>query len=348
MRTRTGASWHARRVTEVERQARRWTYARQRLGQAAPRAGSALRDVIGVYSSHPTAPLSLHARSRGFDARAFGSLDALRLPAMRGSIHLLPRETAHLAFRALPEPAARRAYRLKGFGLSDERCAELLSRVLAAAAAAGEPRTPRQLSEEVGEDVRAVIATATRDGSMVRVGAPGLRSNALRYAPLPVPEADADEALAWLVREYLRAFGPVRRQDAIWWTGTTAARIDRALAEIDTVKLDSDFLLLREDEPGFDRSAGAPAGVVDLLPKWDAYTMGYPSGGRGRFADPDVAERLYDFRGDGLPAILVDGAAAGTWALGKGSIEADWFEGPSRRVARSFSRAAESVLRLLS
>ena len=66
------------------------------------------------------------------------------------------------------------------------------------------------------------------------------------------------------------------------------------------------------------------ASGVDLLPKWDAYTMGYPSGGRGRFADPDVAERLYDFRGDGMPVILVaysGGYLPAAWALAVGGAE---------------------------
>jgi hypothetical protein len=49
-------------VTAFEEKARWWSYHRQRLGQRASDAEQALRSVVGVYSSHPTAPLSLHAR----------------------------------------------------------------------------------------------------------------------------------------------------------------------------------------------------------------------------------------------------------------------------------------------
>jgi hypothetical protein len=344
MWTRADASWHARRVTEVERQARRWSYARQRLGQAAPDPATALRDVIGVYSSHPSAPLSLNARCPGLDPAAFRGLDALRLPAMRGSIHLLPRATGHLAFRAVPDPPARRAYLLKGYGLDEARYAELRAQVLAAATA--EPRTLRELTDAIGDDLRGVVGTMTREGSMVRVGADGLRSNALRYVAHDVADADADEALAWLVREYLRAFGPARREDVVWWTGTSAGRVGRALDAVSAVEIDSGYLLLAEDSGAFGDSA-APGGV-DLLPKWDAYTMGYPAGARGRFADPGVAERLYDFRGDGMPVILVDGSAAGTWALGKRTVEPDWFEKPGKAVLRAFEARAEAVLALMA
>ena len=94
-------------MTTVDEQARRWTYRRQRLGRAAPDAATALREVVGVYSSHPSAPLSLHARCEALDAANFQALDAARLPAMRGSIHLLPRETGHLPSAPFAEPPAR-------------------------------------------------------------------------------------------------------------------------------------------------------------------------------------------------------------------------------------------------
>ena len=114
--------------------ARWWSYRRQRLGQDAPGAGEALRSVVGVYSSHPTAPLSLHARVRGFEAGAFRRLDedriALRVQAMRGSIHLLSRESAHLAFRVTgPSTSAQRS-RLRYGGVSVERYDELKSVIL--------------------------------------------------------------------------------------------------------------------------------------------------------------------------------------------------------------------------
>ena len=114
-------------------QLRWWAYERQRLGRAAPDAKTALRDVVAVYSSHPTAPLALHARAKKLDATAFRRLAVLRLPAMRKSIHLMPRATAHLPFRALPEPPARAARRLKTFGLTPARYAVQRQAVLDAA-----------------------------------------------------------------------------------------------------------------------------------------------------------------------------------------------------------------------
>jgi Winged helix DNA-binding domain len=296
----------------VIEQMRRWTYQRQQLGGAARNPAAALKGVIGVYSSHPSAPLSLHARCAHLDGAKFRKLDALRLPAMRQSIHLLPRDTAHLAFRAVPEAPARRAKRLKVFDVSEERYHELREALLAAAA---EARTQQQLAEATGaeaKEVKGVSAQMTRDGELVRVGADGLRSNELRYLVADVPDADADEALAWLAGQYLRAFGPVRQKDFQLWAGVTAGRAKAALAQHETEELDGGLLIAPEDRAGFE-AAKPVKGAVDLLPKWDCYQMGYPPDGRDRFAHPDVVERCYDFRGDGRPVILVDGAAAGTW-----------------------------------
>lgn len=50
--------------------------------------------------------------------------------------------------------------------------------------------------------------------------------------------------------------------------------------------------------------------VVDVLPKWNRYTVGYATDGRERLAHPDVQGRAYTSAGDGLVGVvLVDGAA---------------------------------------
>jgi len=294
----------------VIEQLRAFSYERQRLGRAAPNAARALQDVIAVYSSHPTAPLSLHARAEKMDAKAFHRLKAVRLPAMRMSIHLLPAKTAHLAFHATPAPAADRKKRMKHFKFTPQRYEALRKQILKAAT---EPLTLPELREAVGaepEELKGVSAQMTRDAELVRVGADSLRSNELRYVAVELEDADAEEALAWLAGEYLRAFGPIRVKDFVWWAGVTAGRAKQALAAHDTDEIDG-HLILATDVKAFEKAK--PAKGVDLLPKWDAYTMGYAPDGRDRFAHPDVVKECYDFRGDGRPVILVDGQAAGTW-----------------------------------
>ncbi|CAA9511567.1 MAG: hypothetical protein AVDCRST_MAG05-3062 [uncultured Rubrobacteraceae bacterium] len=300
---------------------------------------------MGVYSSHPSAPLSLRARARSFDAGAFRRLDAerlaLRLPAMRGSIHLLPRQTAHLAFRAVPEPPSGLRQRLRYFGIPEERYPALREVVLATATG---PTTARELGrglrEKTGYDgsPTPVLAGMAREGVLLRVGAEGLKSNALRYVAArswlggDLPQADADEALAWLADEYLRAFGPARPEDFRWWAGVPKGRAAAALDAVETVEPEAGYLLRAEDREAFERAEAPAPGAVDLLPKWDAYTMGYAPDGRGRFVHPEVQDRVYTPAGDGLGVALVGGAAAGAWEArfsGKVlEVGLDMFEAP--------------------
>jgi hypothetical protein len=326
---------------DVER-LRAFTYERQQLGRAAASGAAALKAVIGVYSAHPTAPLSLHARAAKLDAAAFKRLDALRLPAMRQSIHLLPRKTAHLAFHATPAPASDRAKRFRHFKLTDERYDELRKQLLKAAR---EPLTQEEMRDATGADakeLKGASAQLTRDGELVRVAAGGLRSNELRYVAADIDGADADEALAWLAGEYLRAFGPARAKDFTWWSGAGAKRAKAALAEHDTEELDDGLLILAKDVKAFEK-AKPPKGAVDLLPKWDCFQMGYPGDGRDRFAHPDVAGRCYDFRGDGRPVILVDGEAAGTWER----MEPEFFDRATKKVRDAVGRRLEAVTAFL-
>ena len=302
-----------------------------------------------MYSSHPSAPLSLRARSREFD---FAAVEGLRLPAMRGSIHLLPRATAHLAFRALQASRNVEASRMRYFKVTPERYAELRERALAVAAD-GQPRTAAQLKEEAGggDEFRYVVGALGREGELVRVGAEGLRSNALRYVrpDPPIAEADRSEALAWLAGEYLRAYGPARAEDFAWWSGAPAKAAAAALAAHDTVALERGLLLRAEDEAALAR-APAPHGV-DLLPKWDMLTMGYPRDGRARVVHDDVLGRCYDFRGDGLALVLSGGEAIAAWtsrfAGRRMEVEIDWFERPGARGRDAIGAAFEDVAGLL-
>jgi len=61
--------------------------------------------------------------------------------------------------------------------------------------------------------------------------------------------------------------------------------------------------------------------------------------GRDRFAPPDVIDRCYDFRGDGVPVILVDGEAAGVWPGG----EIELFDGATKKVKAAVEKRLADV-----
>ncbi|MBA3619237.1 MAG: winged helix DNA-binding domain-containing protein [Acidothermales bacterium] len=300
-----------------------WSYRRQRLGRSAGGLLEALRHVVGVYSVHPTAPLSLAARVAAFSAGAFRRLEAertaLMLPAMRGCGYLLPRETAHLAFHSTRRPVAQHRWRIRDAGISPESYEVLRRAVLAAAR---EPRSARQLRADIGaeQSLTPVLQTMAFEGSLLKVGNESLRSNAMGYVAADawlgggLPPAEPGGALAWLAGEYLRAFGPAREEDFRWWAGRPAREAAVALSRVETVALDGGYLLPAADLERFETVTAPAGGSLDLLPKWDAYTMGYAPDGRERFVDPEVQARVFDSDGNGLGVVLVDGLAAGAWS----------------------------------
>jgi hypothetical protein len=336
-------------------QTRAWSYRRQLLGQGASGIGEALSGVIGVYSAHPSGPLSLYARVRSFREEDFYRFEkqrqAVRIPAMRLTIHLMPATTAHLGFRAcVPDagdPYWAKRYTQTSRMMPAEKYPGWREGILQAARTphtAAELRTITGIPEEM---IKMVINRIAYEGSLFREGAGSLRSNILSY--FAVPEKDRslyleyshEEALQWLAGEYLRAFGPARLKDFQWWAGVTAGRAKAAFAAHETTDLGEGLLLRQKDLPAFESLKIKETGAVELLPQWDCYTMGYAPDGRSRFVSADVRDQVYGSigatGGNGLGVILIDGMVHGTWDFQfkgtKMTVIPAMFEKPSKKTS---------------
>lgn len=341
---------------------RAWTHARQRLGRAARTAGEALRDVVGVYSVHPTAPLALAARTRGLTAEAFRRLDrrrtALRLPAMRGTVFLVRRGDAPGVFTAAA-PAPELSRRLGRHGITVARYRRIARRI---EREAREPRTPadlREIADLSGPELASVLRCMRAEGSMLAVGGDSLRADRLRYVatsawfPPGLQTGDREAALAWLAGRYLRAYGPVRVEDLAWWAGVPKRAAEAALSAHRTVEVGGGLLLPASQARAFERTRPL-RDAVDLLPKWDAYTMGHAPDGRERFVHPDVQQRLYTpldvgLPGDGQPVVLVEGEAVALWSLtAKRGPAVMPFERLGARLRARVDEELERAARLIS
>lgn len=339
-----------------------FSHDRQQLGKKSRSAEQALREVIGVYSAHPSAPLSLFARTKNLSAKKFRALEekraAIRLGAMRNSIHLLPRETAPKIVAATighdPKMLARR---LQVARVSADEYAKFKRHVLQNVR---EPMSVRALRDATGEKeagLGTLLRAMSDEGLVLRVGADGLRSNDLRYVSTAVwlgealPKEDRSSALVWLVREYLRAFGPARVQDVMWWIGITKAAAVSALAQIETTDVGDGYLLMSQDVRAFEKSKPFAQDVVAIVPKWDAYSMGYAPDGRERFVTREMQTRIYDLAGDGVGAILLNGLAVAAWDLrGKQDIldvNIDWFEKPTARLKQAVTTELDAIAKFL-
>ena len=129
--------------------------------------------------------------------------------------------------------------------------------------------------------------------------------------PDTVP-VDADEAVAWAISAYLRAYGPANPASFAPWFGCSPAwAAEQMAAHPGLVRVELD------GEVAFDLPEAAydapPAEGVRLLPYFDAFVVG--SRPRHRLFPGRAAERALVPSGQAgnYPVLLVDGEVAGVW-----------------------------------
>lgn len=314
---------------DLTQRLRSWSYARQRLGPPARGIEQTLRDVVAVYSTHPTAPLALWARTPSFTAAGYRRVDreraGVRFPAMRRTVFLVPRDHASRIFTAVRASPSHALRPLERHGFSTRDYERFARRILAAAQSPLPTRDLEDVAGIKGAQLGTVLRCLRYEGRLLTLAGDSLLMSPHRYvaASAWVPEGldagDAAAALEWLAGEYLRAYGPARVEDFAWWTGVTRQMAASAVEPHATRDVGDGLLLPARDEPAFGRVERV-GGTVDLLPKWDPYTMGHAPSGRHRFVHPDVQSRVYTpigagLPGDGNPVVMVDGEAVATWTF---------------------------------
>jgi hypothetical protein len=150
----------------------------------------------------------------------------------------------------------------------------------------------------------------------------------------PIPE---DQAMARLVEEWLRAFGPGTMADIRWWLGSTVTAVSRALTQLGAVEVDLDGrpgYVLADDVELVDPVEPWPA----LLPALDPTTMGWVE--RDWYLGPHRA-RLFDASGNAGPTAWWDGRIVGGWQQAdSGEVVAHIFEDIGADGARSIEEEA--------
>ncbi|HEY3335929.1 MAG TPA: crosslink repair DNA glycosylase YcaQ family protein [Candidatus Limnocylindrales bacterium] len=328
-------------MSSVDPRLTAFAFRRQRLDGSAPRAIDAVEAVVGVYSAMPGGPLSIRVRAPGATPADVRALEAdrlvVRMRAMRTSAFVVPRGTAGLVAAATAVPEARFRWLLRASGVGDDELPGVRAAVLRAAADPGTPAELRARLAASGVDTGTaawtrngafgpLLSLLTAFGDLVAVASGSLSSNTMRYVDRrawladvaaveagPGDVAEGGFARAWLAGRYLGAFGPARVEDLAWWAGWSRATAQAALGAHETVDLGDGLRLLAGDLPAFEGMPTLP-GAITLLPKWDAWTMGYPLDGRARFIDLDVHDRVFDGDGNGLAMVLRAGRAIGAWA----------------------------------
>jgi hypothetical protein len=295
------------------RELSRATLARQLLLERArltvPRA---VHRIGGVQAQDLAAPYHAFAsrletfRPAALD-RALDARSVVKATLMRGTLHLVASADYH-AFATALLPALQRQYataRLRG--VPTEEIDELTAR---ATAFAREPRTNRELRELLGGEDE--WFRARFHGPFVF--APPLRKRLVVAADAWLGDAfpPREEALAYLVRRYLAAFGPATARDAARWARLPVGAVRAALERLRTIDLGDGLV----DLPHAPRPGVVPA-PVRLLPAFESILLAYDD--RSRFLTSAGWEGVMH---GGLiqPALLVDGVVAGRWQLERGRV----------------------------
>jgi hypothetical protein len=297
-------------------QVRAWRVGRQRLGERAPATLmlEVVAEVCGIHAQVPSAAdLQVWARVAEVgpgDVRdaLWGHRSLVRTWCMRGTLHLLAADDLPLYVAALrTHDRWWKGAWLRMIGCSEEELRAILDAIRDSLNA--NPLTREQLADEVAERVGPharermlsgwgeMLKPAAFQGSLISGPPQGQSVTFVRPdAWLPAwRELDSGQAWREIVRRYLRAYGPVAREELGRWWGMQPVPAGRVLAASadQLVAVDVEGYrawALAEDiagnAGGLAASAGAPVGRIRC--------------GRGRDPGEGVAGRSA-LRGPRLP-----------------------------------------------
>ena len=316
-------------------QVRAWRIANQHLrdGHEAPSIEGAARSALGIQAQVAScAEQALAVRVPGVgpadvQAALWERRTLVRTWAMRGTLHLLPAAgypwmVAALSTRENWRSTAWQTYT----GFTIPQLEELFTAV--GEALSGRALTREELADAVGAEhgsaMRAALSSSW--GSLLKPAAymgllcsgPSQGQRVTFQHPrdwlgswAPV---DPQEGLRWVVRRYLRAYGPAtHREFGSWWGARAKMRPIFAGMRDELVEVDVEGLRLFANADDADelRATRPTRGAVRLLGGFDTYVMGsYP---RDQVVREEFRPRVSRVAGWISPVVLVDGFAAGVW-----------------------------------
>ena len=174
-----------------------------------------------------------------------------------------------------------------------------------------------------------------------------------RVALPDLVESEFDEAVVAMVERYLRAYGPVSKDDVCFYLGIRKTPLNRALATLgDRVVAgegpDGQPMLDLADEVAERTDVPEAARGVRLLAEFDGCLMGYAGPGRLRFLARDDLPRVWYARnGVCVPTVLSDGRIVVRWkTVGTGRrvrLEVTMLPRHRRLPEAAFRTAAEAL-----
>ena len=318
-------------------QVRAWRVTRHYLAARAParRLLDVVSDVCGIHAQvSSAAELQLWARVEGATPEVVR--EALwerrvlaRTWSMRGTLHLLTANDLPLYVSALrTHDRWWKGAWLKFVGLDEKQLRQLLEAIRRSLGR--RPLTRVELAEKVAK----VAGPYGRErmlsnwGEMLKpaafhgwlISGPPRGQNVTFVRPDrwlgEWDEWDSNDAWREIVRRYLRAYGPARREELARWWGMQPAPAGRILKEsqdeLQEVDVNGHRAWVLAADVADLQKAGARTPPVRLLPAFDVYVIG--SRPKESLVEKRFESRVFRQAGWVSPVVLVDGIVAGVWS----------------------------------
>jgi hypothetical protein len=319
-----------------------------------------LEELAGMQAQSQNAPyFGLWSRIEAFRQEELSGLlrqkQVVRMALMRSTLHLVTASDA-LQIRPLLQPVMDRG--LKGAfgkqlaGFDQGELAAMGREILEAEPLPLSELGKRLCGQRQGLNPEAASAAVRNLVPLVQLpprgiwGESGQAVHTTIEAWLGLPLALSSEP-EWIVRKYLKAFGPASVKDIQMWSG---------LAHIqDTIRSLRPQLVVFRDERGeelFDlleapRPDADPPAPPRFLGEFDNMLLSYAD--RARIMDETHRKRVFTTNGIIRATFLLDGFVAGTWKLAHKSELAEMHLEPFRELTEqerdALSEEAESLLR---
>ena len=297
----------------------------------------ALANRIGFVGANPVAFLSILARRpeirlNDLDEAILTDKTLVRANVFRNSLFLIASVDYPVYFRALSQ-LLKNSNQLKMHtaGLTEHDLMRMQHRLEEANSQFSQ--THEQIIEVLytknallpaAEVQKLIIRKLCEIGMLVRTHHKGWKGNDFLYAltknwfpDFRLTAENQEGARTQMVRRYIAAYGPVSREDIIWWTGLNENQIQRTLSnlrrELTLISLEShrdDLLMLKEKLHLVKQSPALEHHIV-FLPPWDPFTCGWLN--RKRTTKKSDFGFVYDSVGNATGTIVQLGRVIGIW-----------------------------------
>ena len=328
------------------------------------------RDVCGVQAQvMSSAQMALWARIRNlkrsdvYDA-LWKKRTIVKTSAMRQTLHLLPASDFSIYIAALKASRLRAVHRLTAkFGITPKEL-EALDKAILKALRDG-PVLQCKLRELViakgGPNVQkwasmvwSVFRSAIAQGLICYGPEQGQQVTLVRTDKWLPPQPSTSEAVAqsYLVRRYLRAYGPATANDFAHWSGLSVREAKAAWGNMqgDLVEVTYNAKkasLLKEDLNVL-HECDLRDWIIRVLPGFDSFVLAHAD--KDHLVPPHYYKRVFRNQGWISPVILFDGKVVGTWSYKRGSkisFEVSLFKKFSKIILTKIEEQSADLARFL-